>query len=265
MKKTVFADRQAACRKKQLVNLAFGTMRKEGACMKSKVRFYAGCIGFCLVMLPAFGCAKKNMETQKEKVGYSIGWDIGSNLKGQGIDADLAFMKEGIKDALAGAEPRLTFEERREVMTALTEELQKKHAEQAGTAGADNRKAGDEFLQANAKKQGVKTTASGLQYKVIKEGKGASPKATDSVTVHYSGTLIDGTEFDSSYKRGEPATFPLNGVIRGWTEGLQLMKEGAKYEFYIPSELAYGERGAGGAIGPNATLVFSVEPVSVNK
>jgi len=174
-------------------------------------------------------------------------------------------MKEGIKDALAGAEPRLTFEERREVMTALTEELQKKHAEQAGTAGADNRKAGDEFLQANAKKQGVKTTASGLQYKVIKEGKGASPKATDSVTVHYSGTLIDGTEFDSSYKRGEPATFPLNGVIRGWTEGLQLMKEGAKYEFYIPSELAYGERGAGGAIGPNATLVFTVELISVNK
>lgn len=233
--------------------------------MKSEVRSYAGFILLCLVLLPAFGCAKKNMKTQNEKVGYSIGWDIGNNLLEQGIDADLDFMKEGIKDALAGVPARLTLEERREVMMALTEELQKKQASAGGELAEKNKLEGDAFLKQNSKKEGVKTTASGLQYKVIKKGAGASPAATDSVTVHYSGTLIDGTEFDSSYKRGQPATFPLNGVIRGWTEALQLMKEGAKYELYIPSELGYGQRGSGGAIGPNAVLIFTVELISVNK
>ena len=122
---------------------------------------------------------------------------------------------------------------------------------------------GEAFLKENAKKEGVKTTASGLQYKVLKEGEGKSPKATDTVKVHYKGTLIDGKEFDSSYKRGEPIEFPLNGVIPGWTEGVQLMKEGAKYQFTIPSKLAYGERGAGGVIPPNATLIFEVELIQV--
>ncbi|MDO9514276.1 MAG: FKBP-type peptidyl-prolyl cis-trans isomerase [Elusimicrobiota bacterium] len=233
--------------------------------MKSEVRSYAGFILFCLIMLPAFGCAKKNMETQKEKVGYSIGWDIGNNLKSQGIDADLAFMKEGIKDALDEAQPRLTLEERREVMRVLSDELQKKQTEGNGELSAKNKKEGEAFLKQNSKKEGVKTTSSGLQYKVIKKGTGASPSATDKVTVHYSGTLIDGTEFDSSYKRGEPATFPLNGVIRGWTEALQLMKEGGKCELYIPSELGYGERGSGRTIGPGAVLIFTVELISVNK
>lgn len=233
--------------------------------MKSEVRSYAGFILFCLIMLPAFGCAKKNMETQKEKVGYSIGWDIGNNLKSQGIDADLAFMKEGIKDALDEAQPRLTLEERREVMRVLSDELQKKQTEGNGELSAKNKKEGEAFLKQNSKKEGVKTTSSGLQYKVIKKGTGANPSATDKVTVHYSGTLIDGTEFDSSYKRGEPATFPLNGVIRGWTEALQLMKEGGKCELYIPSELGYGERGSGRTIGPGAVLIFTVELISVNK
>ena len=122
---------------------------------------------------------------------------------------------------------------------------------------------GEKFLKQNATKEGVKTTASGLQYKVLKEGTGKSPKATDTVLVHYRGTLIDGTEFDSSYKRNEPIEFPLNQVIKGWTEGVQLMKEGAKYQFYIPSKLAYGSRGAGGAIGPDETLIFDVELLKV--
>jgi FKBP-type peptidyl-prolyl cis-trans isomerase len=137
----------------------------------------------------------------------------------------------------------------------------------AGAAGtpAENQKEGDTFLAANGKKPGVKTLPSGLQYTVIKEGTGRQPAATDTVTVHYKGTLINGTEFDSSYKRGQPASFPLNQVIKGWTEGVQLMKEGAKYRFFIPPHLAYGQRGAGPTIGPNATLIFEVELLSVQK
>ena len=132
------------------------------------------------------------------------------------------------------------------------------------TTPAENKAAGEKFLTENAQKAGVVTTASGLQYLVFSEGSGASPKATDNVTVHYKGTTIDGEEFDSSYSRGEPATFPLNRVIAGWTEGLQLMKEGSKYRFFIPANLAYGERGAGRAIGPNAALIFDVELIKVN-
>lgn len=131
------------------------------------------------------------------------------------------------------------------------------------TTPQENKAAGEAFLAENAKKPGVKTTASGLQYEVLTEGSGAAPKASDNVTVHYRGTTINGEEFDSSYGRGEPLTFPLNRVIPGWTEGLQLMKEGAKYRLYIPSDLAYGERGAGGVIGPNATLIFDVELIKI--
>jgi len=232
--------------------------------VKNEIRFYAGVTLFCLMMLPAFGCAKKTMETQKQKVGYSIGLDIGANLKSQGIDADIDFLKEGIKDAISGAEPRLTADERREVMREMSKEMQKKQSAVNGGLADKNTKEGADFLKANGKKKGVKTTSSGLQYRVIKKGKGARPATNDKVTVHYSGTLIDGTEFDSSYKRGQPATFPVSGVIRGWTEALQLMEEGAKYELFIPSGLAYGERGSGGTIGPNAVLIFTVELISIN-
>jgi len=228
------------------------------------MRFYAWVTLFCLMMLPAFGCAKKTMETQKEKVGYSIGLDIGANLKSQGIEADIDFLKEGIKDALSGAKPRLTADERRSVMQELSNEMQKKQSVATSGLADKNKKEGEDFLRKNAKKKGVKTTASGLQYRVIKKGKGSVPTKNDKVTVHYSGTLIDGTEFDSSYKRGQPATFPVSGVIRGWTEALQLMEEGAKYELFIPSELAYGERGSGRTIGPNSALIFTVELISVN-
>jgi len=140
-----------------------------------------------------------------------------------------------------------------------------KQEEETKKLGEKNRKEGEAFLAANKKKEGVKTLASGLQYKVIKPGTGKKPKSTDTVTTHYRGTLIDGTEFDSSYNRGQPATFPVHGVIPGWTEALQLMEEGAKWQLFIPSKLGYGERGAGQAIGPNATLIFEVELVSVQE
>ncbi len=164
----------------------------------------------------------------------------------------------GIKDAIAG-KPQLTPDQIKETMTAFEKDMEQKQK-----AAADkNASEGTKFLEENKKKEGVKTTASGLQYKVVKEGTGAQPKANDTVTVNYRGTLINGTEFDSSYKRGEPATFPVNGVIKGWTEALQLMKAGSKYQLFIPPNLAYGERAVGPDISPNSTLIFDVELMDV--
>ncbi|MBA3065249.1 FKBP-type peptidyl-prolyl cis-trans isomerase [bacterium] len=205
------------------------------------------------------------MKTQKNKASYTVGWDIGTNIKSQGVDLDVELLTDGLEDALAGKKSLLTEEERRNTMQELSEELQKRQSEISRESAGKNKTEGEEFLKMNLSKEGVKTTASGLQYKVIKKGTGAAPTKNDTVTVNYSGTLIDGTEFDSSYKRGQPATFPVGGVIRGWTEALQLMKAGAKYELFIPSELGYGERGSGRTIGPNAVLIFTVELISVDK
>lgn len=196
--------------------------------------------------------------TEVQKAGYAAGFDMGRNLKEVADDLDLAAFNQGIKDAYDGKDPALTEEQMRTVMQAYMtrkqEEMVKKMEEKAAT----NKAAGEAFLAENAKKEGVKTTASGLQYKVITEGSGESPKADDVVAVNYEGKLIDGKVFDSSYERKEPAVFPLNQVIPGWTEGVQLMKPGAKYEFYIPSDLAYGEAG-NPDIEPNSTLIFTVE------
>ncbi len=219
------------------------------------------------------GAAEKiQIKTQKDKVSYTIGLDMGNSLKKQSIDVDTKILAQGIKDALAGAKPLMTEQEIKDTIAALRDELMAKQKEavakqqeQMKALGEKNKKEGEAFLAENAKKEGVKTLPSGLQYKVITEGKGKKPRATDSVTVNYRGTLIDGTEFDSSIKRGQPATFPVNGVIPGWTEALQLMKEGSKWQLVIPSSLAYKEQGAGGAIGPNAVLVFEVEIISVNE
>lgn len=192
-----------------------------------------------------------------EKLSYALGMVIGHNLKGMNVkQLDGADFAKAVADVLEGKETQLTAAEAQQT---VTEYLQKQEAE----AGAAARKAGEDFLAANAAKEGVTVLPSGLQYTVLTEGKGRKPSATDSVKCHYEGTLIDGTVFDSSYRRGEPATFPLNGVIAGWTEGVQLMGEGAKYRFFIPYNLAYGSRGAGQSIPPYAALIFDVELIEV--
>jgi FKBP-type peptidyl-prolyl cis-trans isomerase FklB len=205
------------------------------------------------------------LKSQRDKVSYIIGLDIGSNMKSRSVDVDPDILLRGLKDGLAGNNPALEAEDIHETMKVFREEMAKKQEEETKKLAEKNKKEGEEFLTENKKKEGVKTLPSGLQYKVITEGTGKTPKATDTVTVNYKGTLIDGQEFDSSYKRGEPATFPVSGVIKGWTEALQLMKEGSKWQIFIPADLAYGEKGAGNVIGPNATLIFDVELISVKE
>src|SRR6266850_733006 len=203
------------------------------------------------------------LKDQKEKASYSIGHELGASLKKGNMEVNTDTLMKGLKDGLSGAKSLLTDEQIKETMTAFQKEMMEKQAAAQKEAGEKNAAAGEKFLAENKTKEGVKTTASGLQYKVLKEGSGESPKETDTVVTNYKGTLLDGTEFDSSYKRNEPASFPVNRVIKGWTEALQLMKPGAKYQLFIPSSLAYGERGAGQIIGPNATLIFDVELLSI--
>ena len=196
-----------------------------------------------------------------DKVSYFIGTNIGGQFKSQGIDVDFTAFQEGIKDAMAGKEPKYSREELMAAMQAFEGKMQAEAAKKAEAAKAD----GEKFLADNAKREGVKTTASGLQYEVIKAGTGAKPAATDQVKVHYHGTLVDGKVFDSSVDRGEPVTFPVQGVIKGWVEALQLMPVGSKWKLFIPSELAYGKQGAGGDIGPDAALIFEVELLEIVK
>jgi FKBP-type peptidyl-prolyl cis-trans isomerase FklB len=204
------------------------------------------------------------LKTQKDKVSYSIGMDIGMTLKNQSIEVDPAILSRGIKDSMSGQKPLMAEQEIRDTIAAFQKEMMAKQQELAKQMGEKNKKEGEAFLAENKKKEGVKTLASGLQYKVIKVGTGKKPKATDTVTTNYRGTLVDGTEFDSSARQGKPATFPVNGVIPGWTEALQLMEEGAKWQLFIPSNLAYAERGTpGGPIGPNAALIFDIELISI--
>ena len=205
-----------------------------------------------------------SLKTQRDKISYIIGMDAGKNLKVQSIDVDPDIFMKGFKDALSGNKSLLSDDIIKESMAVFQDEIMKKHEDELKKAAAQNKKEGEAFLAENKKKEGVVTLASGLQYKVIKEGDGKSPKETDTVTVNYQGTFIDGAEFDSSYKRNQPATFQVNGVIPGWTEALQLMKAGSKWQLYIPAGLAYGEQGAGRVIGPNATLIFDVELLSID-
>jgi FKBP-type peptidyl-prolyl cis-trans isomerase len=215
--------------------------------------------------LPATAADESPFKDQKEKVSYAIGVDIGRTLKSQGIEVDPAILGGAITDALTDAKLKLTDEQMQATMMEFQKEMMGKAAAAAKEAGDKNSKVGEAFLAEKAKEDGVKKTESGLLYKVVTEGKGAKPKATDTVEVNYRGTLIDGTEFDSSYKRGESASFPVNQVIPGWTEALQLMPVGSKWQLYIPAALAYGEAGAGGSIGPNETLVFDVELLDIKK
>jgi FKBP-type peptidyl-prolyl cis-trans isomerase FklB len=205
------------------------------------------------------------LKNQKDKVSYIIGMEIGKNFKKQSIDIDPDILTKGIKDAISVGKPLLTDQEIQENMVTFQKEMMAKQEELAKKLGENNKKEGEVFLAENKKKDGVKTLPSGLQYKVVKAGTGKKPKLTDTVTTQYRGTLIDGTEFDSSYRRGQPVSFQVTGVIPGWTEALQLMEEGAKWQLFIPPNLAYGERGAGRDIGPNATLIFEIELVSIQE
>jgi FKBP-type peptidyl-prolyl cis-trans isomerase FklB len=217
---------------------------------------------------PGSTVAKKpavlTLKTQKDKASYAIGLNIGKSMNKDSVDVDTSILLRGLKDGLAGGKPLLTDDEARAVMTTLQSEMRKKQEAKMLVQGEANKKEGEAFLAGNKTKDGVVTLPSGLQYKILKEGTGAKPVATDTVVCNYRGTLLDNTEFDSSYKRGQAATFPLSNVIKGWTEALQLMPVGSKWQLFIPSELAYGPRGGpGGAIGPNATLIFEVELMSV--
>ena len=208
---------------------------------------------------------KTELKTKSEKMSYALGANIGASLKPAAAEIDYAAFIQGVKDTLESRTPLLTAAEIKRFRREFNTLLRAKSNEKSKKIGEKNMKEGEAFLAKNKKKEGVTTTTSGLQYEVMKQGSGAKPQKTDRVKVHYAGTLIDGTEFDSSYKRGTPATFAVTGVIKGWTEVLQLMNVGSKYRVFIPSNLAYGMRGSPPKIGPNATLIFEVELLEIVK
>lgn len=207
----------------------------------------------------------QELKTEKDKVSYMVGMQIGGSLTQIKDEIDMAVVIKAMQSALAGEEPKLSQEEAMQVQQAFAQRLQAKREAEMQAMATKNKEEGESFLAKNKSADGVQTTASGLQYKVVSTGAGPKPAATDTVKVHYVGTLLDGTEFDSSVARGQPAQFALNAVIPGWTEALQLMPVGSKYTLWIPSELAYGDRGTPGPIGPNATLKFEVELLEIVK
>ena len=208
--------------------------------------------------------AQEKPSTMEEQASYGIGYNLGRTMRDQGIGVDLTFIRQGVTDGFEGGDALLSPEEMQAAITQLQQEVQARMAQQQEAQSGVNQEQGKAFLAENGARDGVTTTASGLQYEVMEAGSGEKPSATSKVTVHYKGTLIDGTQFDSSIDRGEPVQFPLNQVIAGWTEGVQLMPVGAKYKFFVPSELGYGASGAGAQIGPHATLIFEVELISID-
>jgi len=216
-------------------------------------------------LLSSFCFAAENPELKdlKDRESYSLGYQFGQSLKYQGLDINMEVYESGIKDALGGTKPRLTQEEIQKTVSELQQRVMAARQKELKEMAEKNLSEGRAFLEENKKKEGVKTLPSGLQYKVLAEGSGKTPQATDSVTVNYRGGFINGTEFDSSYQRGKPATLQVDKVVPGWKEALQLMKEGSKWQIFIPPELGSGDRG-GGPIPPNSTLLFDVELISVN-
>jgi len=210
-----------------------------------------------------FAAEKVELKDQKDKESYSLGYQFGQSLKAQELDINLEVYESGIKDALGGKNPSLSREEMQKTISELQQRIAATRQKGLKEMAEKNLAEGKAFLEENKKKEGIKTLPSGLQYKVLAQGSGKTPQATDSVTVNYKGTLVNGTEFDNSYKRGKPTTFQVGKVIKGWTEALQLMKEGSKWELFIPPELGYGNRGAG-PVPPNSILLFEVELISVN-
>lgn len=234
--------------------------------MKRNVRMLAGLLGAAAIMV---GCSQSEpeqesvkLETLEQKVNYVFGTNLAENLKQGGVTIEPEAFAQALRDKRDGVEPRLSEEEMREVMKQFQEQEMARREEKQKAEAEANEKEAEAFFAENAKKEGVKETESGLQYKVLEEGEGAKPSADDTVTVHYRGRLLDGTEFDSSYERDQPATFALNSVIAGWTEALQLMPVGSKYELYVPAELAYGP-GGNGPIPPNSALIFEVELLEI--
>ncbi|HOW67523.1 MAG TPA: FKBP-type peptidyl-prolyl cis-trans isomerase [Candidatus Paceibacterota bacterium] len=217
-----------------------------------------------LVACPLYAEDAKPLEDQKQKISYIIGVNLGRSWKGQDIDIDLDTLARGVKDVYSNAKLQIPDDEMKTVMQEFSKELRARAEQRRKEQGEKNLKAGEAFLAENKAKEGVTTLASGLQYKILKDGSGEKPKSNDVVKVHYRGTTIDGAEFDSSYQRDKPATFNVSGVIKGWTEALQLMKVGSKWQLVIPANLAYGEMGSGGGrIAPNATLIFDVELLGI--
>ena len=203
------------------------------------------------------------LTTEKDKFSYALGMNLGTNLHKQSVPVDPNILLRGLKDALAGGKTAMTEDQARAALTEVQTEMRKKQEEQMKIAGEASKKEGEAFLAANKSKDGIVTLPSGLQYKILTQGAGPKPTTSDSVVCNYRGTLINGTEFDSSYKRGEPVTFPVSGVIKGWTEALQLMPVGSKWQLFVPSDLAYGERSPAPEIGPDSTLIFEVELISI--
>ncbi|MEH6651675.1 MAG: FKBP-type peptidyl-prolyl cis-trans isomerase [Motiliproteus sp.] len=227
-----------------------------------KKSLLASAMATALVAFPAVHAAE--LESSEQKISYVMGLDVGARMERLEYTLDKEAFLQGLKESAPGAERTLTQEQLQQTMQEAQQLFQQRQQAEVAKLSAENQSAGQAFLMENSKKDGVVATESGLQYKIITEGSGAKPSVEDTVQVHYRGTLIDGTEFDSSYSHGEPATFPLNGVIPGWTEGLQLLSKGSKAELYIPAELAYGPQGMGQVIGPNSTLVFEVELLDIN-
>ena len=227
------------------------------------MKLFTVLLGIFLIVNLGFAEDDAVLKTEKDKLSYAIGMNIGNNLKRQSLELNLEIVSQGIWDSLTDGKTLMSEQEYRDTMTVFEQEMKQKQVSQIKELSEKNKQQGEAFLAENRKKDAVITLPSGLQYKVIKKGTGKTPKATDTVTVNYMGSLINGTEFDSSYRRGQPASFKVNGVIRGWTEALQLMQEGAKWQLFIPSDLAYGERGAGRDIGPYSTLIFEVELISI--
>ena len=222
---------------------------------------------FAMVLCPAWHTVaadetKTAVTTEDEKISYSLGYNIGQNLK-RDFDVNMDSFFQGFTESQKGGETTLTEAEMKDVMVLFQNKMREKQMAKMKVAAEDNKSKGEAFLTANKEKEGIITLESGLQYRVITSGDGAVPQASDTVECHYRGTTIDGKEFDSSYKRGKPASFQVGGVIKGWTEALQLMKVGSKWELFIPSELAYGDRGAGNAIAPGSTLLFEVELLGI--
>lgn len=222
-----------------------------------------------LVLVAGLFAAQDNptLKSQKDRLSYALGMDLGNQLRKQSVDIDPAVFSQGLKEALSGGKTLLTEEEARAAIAGLQNEMKTRQeaaeAKKMTEAAEKNKKEGDAFLAANKKKEGVVTLPSGLQYKILKAGDGRKPAIDEAVVCQYRGTLLDGTEFDSSYRRNEPATFPVGGVIKGWAEALQLMPVGSRWQLFIPPDLAYGDHGAGNAIGPNATLIFELELISI--